>query len=370
MTEELQAPIADQVVDAPVVDTPAPEVVQEQKPDPTNLRAVIEHAQKEVESRPRDEHGRFIPQKDDKPAPAAKSAAPDTKSPQGAPAVAETKPLEAPATWTPEQKAQWGTIPRPLQEAYLKREKEFAQGIEAKANELKQARASVEALEPVIAPHRQNLMQAGSVEQGIKNLLDTSAYAAKDPVGFIQWFAQSKGIDLGTMQQPAGDQIPEVAQLKQFVQGLQSEIASLKGYTTQQQTRTVVSEIEAFTTEKDQSGQPLRPHFESVRKEVFDLIPLIKEQNPNWSVRQVMDAAYTKAVRLNDDVFTKVQQEKAEKERLAKEAAERAQKASLARKSLTGGSPVGDSQQKPAKGRSVRDDIVAAMEQHATESRV
>lgn len=253
----------------------------------------------------------------------------------------------------------------------LRREKEVAQGFDAKANEIKQARAAVEALEPVIGPHRQSLMQAGTVEQGIKNLLDTSAYAAKDPVGFIEWFASQKGIDLGNMQQqPMGDQNPEVAQLKQFVQGLQSEIAELKGHTTQQQTRTVVSEIQAFADEKDASGQSLRPHFETVRPEISKLIPLIQADNPNWSVRQVMDAAYTKAIRLNDDVFSKVQSEKAEKDRLAREATDRAQKAKLAQKSLTGGSPVGDSQQKPAKNQSVRDSIKLAMQEHGVDARL
>lgn len=359
MTEELQAQVADQV-DAPVIETPEVE-----KPDPNDLRAVIEHAQKEVESRPRDETGKFT----QKPQ-AAQSAAIDPKSPLGAPAVAEVKTLEAPATWKAEEKAFWATLSDQAKSTILRREKEFAQGIQSKADEAKQARAVAEALEPVIGPHRQNLMQAGSVEQGIKNLLDTSTYAAKDPVGFIQWFAQSKGIDLGNMQQPTGDQNPEVAQLKQSLYGLQSEIAELKGYTTQQQTRTVVSEIQAFADEKDQSGQALRPHFESVRKEVYELIPLIKSTNPDWSVRQVMDAAYSKAVRLNDDVFGKVQSEQAEKARLAKEAAERAQKASLARKSLTGGSPVGDSQQKPAKNQSVRDAIKLAMQEHGVDARL
>ena len=213
-------------------------------------------------------------------------------------------------------------------------------------------------------------MQAGSVEQGIKNLLDTSTYAAKDPVGFIQWFAQSKGIDLGNMQQPQGDQNPEVAQLKQTLYGLQSKIDMLEGHTTEQQKRAVTSEIQAFADEKDPSGQPLRPHFESVRAQVYKLIPLIREDYPDWSVRQVMQEAYEKATRLNDDVFGKVQQEKAEKDRLAREAADRAQKASLARKSLTGGSPVGDSQQKPAKNQSVRDAIKLAMQEHGVDARL
>lgn len=359
MIEELQAQVTDQV-EAPVIETPEVE-----KPDPTNLRAVIEHAQKEVAGRPRDEAGKFI----EKPQ-AAQSAAIDPKSPQGAPAVAEVKALEAPATWKAEEKAFWATLSDQAKATILRREKEFAQGIQSKADEAKQARAVAEALEPVIGPHRQNLMQAGSVEQGIKNLLDTSTFAAKDPMGFIQWFAQSKGIDLGNMQQPSGDQSPEVAQLKQSLYGLQSEIAELKGYTTQQQTRTVVSEIQAFADEKDQTGQPIRPHFESVRKEVYELIPLIKSTNPDWSVRQVMDAAYSKAVRLNDDIFGKVQTEQAEKARLAKEAADRAQKASLARKSLTGGSPVGDSQQKPAKNQTVRDAIKLAMQEHGVDARL
>jgi len=360
MTEELQAQVTDQV-EAPAIETP-----EVDKPDPNDLRAVIEHAQKEVESRPRDETGKFLP----KPQ-AAQSAAPDPKSPEGAPVVAEVKPLEAPATWKAEEKAFWATLSDQAKATILRREKEFAQGIQSKAEEAKQARAVAEALEPVIGPHRQNLMQqAGSVEQGIKNLLEVSSYAGKDPVGFIQWFANSKGIDLGNMQQPQGDQNPDVAQLKQSLYGLQSEIAELKGYTTQQQTRTVVSEIQAFADEKDQGGQPLRPHFESVRKEVYELIPLIKSTNPDWSVRQVMDAAYSKAVRLNDDVFGKVQSEQAEKARLAKEAAERAQKASLARKSLTGGSPVGDFQQKPAKNQSVRDAIKLAMQEHGVDARL
>lgn len=368
MIEELQAPVTEEIVDAPIVDAP---LVEEQKPDPKDLRAVIEHAQKEVEGRPRDEHGKFLPV-EKTPAPAAKSAAPDTKSPQGAPVVAEVKTLEAPATWKPEAKAAFASLPDLVKAEVLRREKEVAQGFDAKANEIKQARAAVEALEPVIGPHRQYLeQQAGSVQQGIKNLLDTSAFAAQNPMGFIQWFASRKGIDLGTMQQqPEGDQNPVVAQLQQEVYGLRGQLQQLVGSSEEQQLQQRASEIQAYATEKDASGQPLRPHFEDVRKEVFGLIPLIRSENPNWSVRQVMDAAYTKAVRLNDDVFSREQAAKAEKDRLAREAADRAQKASLSRKSLTGSSPVGETQRKASKGRTVRDDILAAMEEHGTESRV
>lgn len=367
MIEDLQAPLTEETVDAPIVEVPE---VQEQLPDPKDLRAVIEHAQKEVEGRPRDEHGKFLPV-EKTPASAAKSAAPDTKSPQGAQAVAEAKPLEAPATWKPEAKAAFASLPELVKAEVLRREKEVAQGFDAKANEIKQARAAVEALEPVIGPHRQYLAQvAGSVEQGVKNLLDTAREAERNPMGFIQWFAQQKGIDLGTMQQqPAGDN-PVVAQLQQEVYGLRGQLQQLVGSSEEQQLQQRASEIQAYATEKDASGQPLRPHFEDVRKEVFGLIPLIRSENPNWSVRQVMDAAYTKAVRLNDDVFSREMAAKAEKDRLAKEAAERAQKASLSRKSLTGGSPVGETQRKPAKNRTVRDDILAAMEEHGTESRV
>lgn len=368
MIEELQAPVTEEIVDAPIVDAP---VVEEQKPDPKDLRAVIEHAQKEVDARPRDEHGKFLPV-EKTPAPAAKSAAPDPKSPQGAPLVAEAKPLEAPNTWKPEAKALFASLPPLAQAEVLRREKEVSQGFEAKANELKQARAAVEALEPVIGPHRQYLAQvAGSVEQGVKNLLDTAIEAERNPMGFIQWFAQQKGIDLGTMQQqPAGDQNPEVAQLKQMVNGLQGQLRQIVGDSQQQQTRSIASEIQAFADEKDTSGQTLRPHFESVRGEIFDLIPIIKGKNPDWSPRQIMQAAYERAVRINDEVFQKVSQESANKERLAKEAADRAAKAKLAQKSLTGGSPVGETQRKASKGRTVRDDILAAMEEHGTESRV
>jgi hypothetical protein len=369
MTEELQAPVTEQVTtETPAVETPVVER-QEQKPDPKDLRAVIEHAQKEVTERARDETGKFV--KAEK-APAAKSAAPEIKSPQGATAGTEAKPLEAPATWTPEQKAQWGTIPRPLQEAYLKREKEFAQGIEAKANELKEVRAFREALEPVIGPHRQYLMQAGSVEAGIKNLLDTSSFAAQHPVQFIQWFAQQKGVDLSTMQQqPQGEVNPEVAQLRQMVNGLQGQLQQFTSHAQEQRQRTLTSEIEAFANAKDQQGAPLRPHFETVRAEIFELIPLIRAKNPAYSVTQVMEAAYERAVRVNDEVWGKIQSEKAEKDRLAKEAAERAAKAKLALKSLTGGSPVGETQQKKAaKDRSVRADILAAMEEHGVDARV
>src|SRR5690606_41587357 len=62
-----------------------------------------------------------------------------------------------PVSWSKEAKESWNTLPPAIQNAVLKREKEFSDGIKQYADDAKKIRE----LEPYFAPHRQSMAANG-----------------------------------------------------------------------------------------------------------------------------------------------------------------------------------------------------------------
>lgn len=131
--------------------------------------------------------GRFTARQGDAPAagataqiPGQGAAAPGSKPADGAaPAMA---PSDVPASWSDALKPHWATLPPELKAFLQTREADFARGIEQKTQAFKP-------ISDVIEPRREALSRAyGSVENGIKELLDLSDFAVGRPADFAKWF--------------------------------------------------------------------------------------------------------------------------------------------------------------------------------------
>lgn len=360
--EQQETTLEPQVTETPTTETPA---------QPESLRDTILAAVKEVETKTpsdgRDEKGRFTPKETGKQA--APSAAPtQTANPEGVNVPdAQPKKLDAPATWRNEAKAKWDALDPLLKEEILKREKESAQAATARGEEIKQVKAFYDEIGPVISPRLAAWQQQGlTPKQAVSELFAISDYAGRDPQGFIKWFQDRMGLNSqdGSQSQLSVD--PDVARLEQTIQGLQAKLQQFEGYTQQQQLQSTKSEIEAFATEKDANGTPIRPHFDAVEAQIRRLVPIIKAENPGASARAILQKAYDEAVYLNPDVREQIIQSRlgqVHKDSEATAAAERAKKAQAASKLLSGGTPMG----KPAgtvDPNNLRATIVASMQQH------
>ena len=290
-------------------DLPSAEVKSEQPPPSSD-------------DRPRGPDGKFAPKQAEA---APKEAAPaneisDQPQETKPDATASTPPATAPVSWSQDAKAAWASLPVAVQQAIIKREQEASTGIKSYADKLKAS----EALQSVIGPRAQMLAaQYGTTEKGIETLFQLSDFAGNNPQGFIQWFAQQRGIDLnqlGTLPnqqaQPAPVD-PQYAALQQRFGQLENMLVAQQRAEQDRQTAELNRQIEAFKSD------PKNAHFEELRQDMARLI--------QGGMASDLSDAYEKAMWANPTVRAKViESQRAQEE--AQRKAEAEKKAAEARK--------------------------------------
>lgn len=188
--------------------------------------------------------------------------------------------------------------------------------------------AGYEQIEQLIAPRRQPWALNGVTEaQALNQLFALSDFASTKPAEFIEYFAQQQGIDLEDLAFGTEPVDPVVAQLRQQVETLSSNLNNMT--TSQQQAahQNTVNEIVAFAEEVGADGKPLRPYFEELGSEVMPFIQAVMQQNPTMTRQQILQEAYDRACWGTPAVRAKMQKAAnatAEAERIRQQQAEAA----------------------------------------------
>ena len=208
-------------------------------------------------------------------------------------AVVET---QAPTHWSGQAKALWGKLEPLARAEYLKQETVINKLRSQHAEERKR----IDTIEAVLEPQRQ-LLRAnyGDEATGLKNLFALSDFASKDPNGFVQWFAQQRGIDLRGLVQNAPVQQaidPTVNALKQQVDQLNQQ---LSGFSKQQQ-QAVLSDVDRSFQEF--SAKPENKYLNEVREDMAFFIENGKAND--WQT------AYNMAIKINPVVSELIQSER------------------------------------------------------------
>lgn len=283
----------------------------------------------------------------------AKIEATDANTDQSAeqgdePASDSLAPLEAPTRWSAEDKAVFSALPREAQDLVLKRERDVESHLSKRTQELSEQGKRFSSLEEVIGPRRQSLvLEYGSEANALNTLFALSDMASKDPAGFINYFAQQRGIDLGSLHQEDQDSSdPEINALRQELAQLRGTLTQSQQLQAQEERNQLIAQIEAFKTEANDKGEPLRPHFEAVRQHMSALVNV----NPDLTLQD----AYDQAVWANPETRKQIQesQTKAAEERRKAEAkakADAAEKAASTRPRAANGQFV------PSGGSSILD---------------
>lgn len=278
------------------------------------------------------------PEKEEKPEPKAEEpeveeTPPETKAeeppvteePAEEPAVEEVAP---PATWTAETKEMFSGLDPAIQQEVLKREKDFATGIQKNS----EAAKSNEAYEQVIAPYKAMIAaEGGTPQRAVADLLNT-AYQLRtgtpeQKAQLILSLANQFGADLSqTSPQEETDEYtdPDIQKLNQRLDTLQQTTQSQIQANQNQQIQSMQQQINDFRTETNEDGTLKHEHFEKVAPHMSALLTnnLVKD----------MEQAYNESLKLVPELHeTMVQQKVKESEaaRVAKEtdAAEKAKKA-------------------------------------------
>lgn len=322
---------------------------------------------KEVDDgRARDEAGRFAP----KPADALTAAA--------APAQAVTDPAAAPAapapapsltTWRKEylplqEKLASGALLTPdeakkLADYNVQREREYSTGISTYKAEAQQSRAIQDVMVEFMPALQQGNMNPAQWIQNMGRAHSTLVFGT--PEQKMQMFAnlaRDYGIPLPAVAQAQAGQLdPTVAALMAEVNHLKQNIGSVTQYQQKQVDSAINQELAKF------QDTAKYPHFEQARPMMIQLL--------ESGLAGDLEAAYTKAVRMDDTLYQTEQQrqaaERANTDGAAKAAA--AARARAASGQVKTGTPAGRSSA-PAPSNDLRGSLESAFEQHAGGARV
>ena len=239
----------------------------------------------------RDEKGRFAA-KSQPEAPVAEEkpeSEPEVKSePEEKPEEPKRNPF---AAWKKDAQAALTALPPETQQYIVEREQQFHKGIQQYKEDAIKGRT----LSNALAPHMEYLNQLQvQPEQAISKLLETErVLRTSEPQAKIQAFmklAHDYGIDVNNLTNAKFD--PYSYQLEQKLAQQQSMLEQLS------QSRQMAEEAQLGQT-IEQFAQS-HEYFEDVRETMADLL--------DKGLASDLNDAYAKAVRLNDDVFSRVQQ--------------------------------------------------------------
>jgi|TARA_R110002167_G_scaffold81823_2_gene223660 hypothetical protein len=207
--------------------------------------------------------------------------------------------IAAPKNWTEDVKKVFETLPPESQEFMIKRDKEMTSDYTKKTQELAEQRKSIEALDAVIQPARQNIQATGIGEaEYISRLLNADHALRTDPKNALRQLAQGYGINLSSMNEESeswNDPDPQYAQLMQQNQQIMAELNQFKQQNIQTTVAQTEQTVEQFSMKTSTDGKLMHPHFDKVRVKMGNLIDAGEAKG--------LDEAYSKAVRLDDDLY-------------------------------------------------------------------
>ena len=339
-----------------VAETPAPVATPAETPAAAATPAAPESDKPgRTAGRPRDEHGRLLPGKPEKV---------ETHAPAVAAAPAEpAKPrIPPPSSWKKDHWESWDKIAteNPTLADYLvQREGEFAKGVSTYKTEYEQVKPLADALEPLMPTLRQyNIKPA----QWITNMGQAHhSLVFGNPQQKLQMFtklAQDYGVPIQALYDPQAQQQFLTQQMMQ-PPAPQPDVRAL----VQEQMNDVMAkqEMQQFEAAKDGAGNPLYPHYQTVRNTMAQLL--------ESGAAQDLKSAYDKSIRLHDDIW---EAEQKAKQAAAQKAAQDAQAKQVAQAKAAAVSPrtatPGAEAVKTTKG--VRSAVEAAVESHMVGGRV
>jgi len=237
-----------------------------------------------VESKPRDESGKFKSTKEVTEAPSEVQEE----------VVAEEKPAKPrPSSWKKDYEESWGKLDPNLQDYISQRESDFAKGVSTYKSQWDQAQPIMSTIEKFAPVLQQNGLDAATWINSLGTAHQTLVYGNPDQK--LQMFAQlanDYGVDLNGLTGGQGVS-PQFSMIAQELSQIKNQWQQFQSQQEQQEQTQLKGEIESFSKDK--------PYFDDVRETMAGLL-----QN---NMATDLNTAYDKAIRLHDDIWQKVQSE-------------------------------------------------------------
>ena len=238
---------------------------------------------------------------------------------------AETQTVTAPQSMSAKDRESFYALPPEQQKFIAERAKQQEADYTKKTMEIADQRKAYDKLEKIIAPRRQALAIDGMDEStAIGQLFALSDFATQNPVGFVRYLFQQRGIPLSALTE-SGDGNHAAADPQ--LTAMQREIHGLKDYFTrqtwaqqEQQAQSDATEIQAFANEN--------PFYSDLEEDMIPIVAGFRQSHPGLSNRDYLTRAYKAALAVNDEVRAKASvDENAKRLAEAKKAADKAKKA-------------------------------------------
>jgi hypothetical protein len=312
-----------ETTDAEVTETPSQEATESVKSE-----------------KPRDEHGKFA--KSSQNASNEVTEAFDDNNEQ------EVAVKPRPSSWKKDYEEHWGKLDPTLQDYIQQRKADYAKGVSTYKNQWDMAAPIMESISqfaPLLQHHNLDAKEWVS-RLGKADMMLTRG----SPEQKVQMFAQlanDYGVNLGQLTGQSGYD-PQFSQLAQELNQIKNQWSSFQSQQEMAEQTQLQSEIASFKDDK--------PYFEEVRETMAGLL-----QN---GMANDLQSAYDKAIRLNDDVFQRVQSQQTGKSEAAQREKVAAAKAKvLSPKSTTPTASTGNGGKSAS---SAREAIMQAMEAHSS----
>lgn len=293
------------------------------------------------ESKPRDEHGKF-----------AKSSEPALKEPFRA--FDDNNEQEVivkprPSSWKKDYEEHWGKLDPTLQDYIQQREADYAKGVSTYKNQWDMAAPIVEAIRPFepllrqygVAPQQWVTQLGNAHAQLVTGTPEQKMYV-------FQQLANDYGINLGAVSGQQGYD-PQFSQLAQELNQIKNQWGQFQSQQEIMEQAQLQNEISSFKGDK--------PYFEDVRETMAGLL--------QSGMAHDLQSAYEKAIRLNDDVFQKMQSEQSAKSESAQREKVAQAKAKVLSPKSTTPTALATNGGKSATN-STREDIMRAMDVHSS----
>lgn len=279
--------------------------------------------QPENSDRPRDDKGRFVKKEGEDEGEVQVS---DHANEEGGEEAATVQPIQAPNSWSAAEKEFFSTLPLEVQNAIARRESDREKGFTQKSQELADVRTKYQQLDEVLSPYR--AQWGDNLTNNLRELMQISEWANRDPRGFMEHFAKSNGIDLSSSHEAQATQEvnPEVAELRQRLNHFERLIQQQQQSAQLETRNEAQTQVERFRDTVDESGNLKHPYFEDVRAYMGALMEA--------GVAKDLSDAYEQAVRANPVTFDKVREQ--EKIRQIAEQRKKVEKAKKAGVSANG----------------------------------
>lgn len=223
-----------------------------------------------------------------------------------------------PSSWKKDYHDAWDTVDPKVREYIWQREDETRAGIEP----LKSKAQFAEQVQKVAEPYMQTIQSLGvDLPTAISGLMDADHNLRygnpQQKRAYLMQLAQQYGVSLGDTgdfpQEMPVD--PYISQLQQELYGLKNEVVGWKQQQEAVQNQTLQAEIEEFSTKAE--------FFEDAKPTMITLL--------QSGVATTLQDAYDKALRLDNDLFARVQQsQQAAAEAAKRKAADQAAKSAKA----------------------------------------